>query len=694
VPPKLLRMDTTVSSRTGQLLDGRYRVEAQLARGGMATVYLASDTRLDRQVAVKIAYPDLAGDAEFVRRFIGEARSAARLSSPHVVAVYDQGSDGGVHFIVMEYVPGRTLRELLAERGRLSPGDALDVMEGVLAGLAAAHEAGIVHRDVKPENVLLTRSGLVKVADFGLARAAAAAGHTKTGLLIGTAAYLAPEQVTATASDARTDVYAAGVMLFELLTGQQPHTGDSPLAVAYKHVEQPVPPPSALVPGLPPEIDDLVARATSRDPGQRPAGAGHFLAAIKALRGPDGGQDGAGRPGPFAGDAPPEPSLADTCPPGGLASLGLAPVPASPWPPLPADAAGGTEVLRDSRLRDGPAGGGRGGAHRTLVVSGGEAEPRHGTARPGGRAAARRHREAGPGREPFLQRWLFSRRLVYLVLVIALAATAGFGVWWMIKGQYSTVPDVRGTTVATARADLRNAGYVLRRGPARHATAPSGRIIATSPAGGSQARRGSTITVTVSLGPRLVAVPPVTGQSLAAAEGALRKAGLRWSAAPPVTSTTVAAGVVISTSPVAGTSWPVTKPVKLVSSAGPPLPDFAGQQVAAAEATAQAGHYTINPVTDPKGSQPQGTIVRQSPAPGSPISPGEVVTVHVSPGPPMVAVPDTQGMYLKQAVRVLTHAGFKVAVNSGLLGNRVTSYSPAGQAPQGSTITITIGLRL
>ena len=227
-----------------------------------------------------------------------------------------------------------------------------------------------------------------------------------------------------------------------------------------------------------------------------------------------------------------------------------------------------------------------------------------------------------------------------------------------------------------------------------HATAPSGRIIAIRPAAGSQARRGSTITVTVSLGPRLVAVPPVTGQSLAAAEAALRKAGLRWSAAPPVTSTTVAAGVVISTSPVAGTSWPVTKPVTVVSSAGPPLPDFAGQQVAAAEATAQAGHYTINPVTDPKGSQPQGTIVRQSPAPGSPISPGEVVTVHVSPGPPVVAVPDTHGMYLKQAVRVLTHAGFKVAVNSGLLGNRVTSYSPTGQAPQGSTITITIGLQL
>ncbi len=278
-------MDTTLSRPpAGQLLDGRYRVEAWLAHGGMATVYLGLDTRLDRKVALKIAHPELSGDEEFIRRFMDEARSVARLSSPHVVAVYDQGTDGQFLYLAMEYVPGRTLRELLRERGRLGPREALDIIEGVLAGLAAAHEAGIVHRDVKPENVLLTNGNLVKVADFGLARAAAAACRTKSGMIIGTAAYLAPEQVSKSTSDARTDVYAAGIMLFELLTGTQPHTGGSPLDVAYKHVNDVVPAPSSLVPGLPPALDTLVALATSRDPGRRPADAGEFLRAITQMR--------------------------------------------------------------------------------------------------------------------------------------------------------------------------------------------------------------------------------------------------------------------------------------------------------------------------------------------------------------------------------------------------------------------------
>ena len=278
-------MDTTLSSlHAGQLLDGRYRVGSWIARGGMATVYLGTDTKLDRTVALKVAHPELADDPEFVRRFTGEARSVARLSSPNVVAVYDQGSDAGLLYLVMEYVPGRTLRELLRERGRLSPREALDIISGVLGGLAAAHQAGIVHRDVKPENVLLGDGNTIKVADFGLARAASRASHTRTGMIIGTAAYLAPEQVSRSVSDARTDVYAAGVMLYEMLTGAQPHTGETPLAVAHKHVSDPVPAPSSVVPGLPPSLDALVALATSRDPDLRPADAGQFLHAITDVR--------------------------------------------------------------------------------------------------------------------------------------------------------------------------------------------------------------------------------------------------------------------------------------------------------------------------------------------------------------------------------------------------------------------------
>ena len=278
-------MDTTLARPPiGRLLDGRYRVDSRIARGGMATVYLGTDTRLDRMVALKIAHPELANDGDFVRRFIDEARSVARLSSPNVVAVYDQGSDGDILFLAMEYVPGRTLRALLTERGRLSPRESLDLIEGVLTGLAAAHQAGIVHRDVKPENVLITASHAVKVADFGLARAAARASRTKTGMIIGTAAYLAPEQVSHGASDARTDVYATGVMLFELLTGVQPHRGESALEVAHKHVDDAVPAPSSVTPGLPPALDALVALATSRDPELRPADASQFLQAISEVR--------------------------------------------------------------------------------------------------------------------------------------------------------------------------------------------------------------------------------------------------------------------------------------------------------------------------------------------------------------------------------------------------------------------------
>ncbi len=278
-------MDTTLARPpVGRLLDGRYRVESLIATGGMATVYLGTDTRLDRTVALKIMHAELANDEDFVRRFVGEARSVARLSHPNVVGVYDQGADGRTLYLAMEYVPGRTLRDLLNERGSLPPREALDIMEGVLGGLGAAHAAGLAHRDVKPENVLLTSGHTVKVADFGLARMLAGTSHTKTGMLIGTAAYLAPEQVSRGVADARTDVYAAGILLFEMLTGQQPHTADTPLAVAYKHVNEPVPVPSQLVDGIPPALDDLVLRATSRDPDLRPADACQFLHSLNEVR--------------------------------------------------------------------------------------------------------------------------------------------------------------------------------------------------------------------------------------------------------------------------------------------------------------------------------------------------------------------------------------------------------------------------
>ncbi|MFC7720677.1 protein kinase domain-containing protein [Nonomuraea recticatena] len=278
-------MDTTIADPlVGRLLDGRYRIESRIARGGMATVYLALDIRLDRTVALKVMHRSLAEDPAFVRRFIGEAKSVASLSHPNVVHVFDQGTDGDVVYLSMEYVPGKTLRDVLRARGRLPAREALEIMIPVLAALGAAHQQGMVHRDMKPENVLLTDDGRVKVVDFGLARAIEATNQTRTGVMIGTIGYMSPEQVMTGGADVRSDVYAAGIMLFELVTGQQPYDGETPMSVAYRHVHDRVPPPSSLV-DAPPLIDTLVAQATAREPDDRPADATAMLvAAVDAHR--------------------------------------------------------------------------------------------------------------------------------------------------------------------------------------------------------------------------------------------------------------------------------------------------------------------------------------------------------------------------------------------------------------------------
>ncbi|WP_090771871.1 Stk1 family PASTA domain-containing Ser/Thr kinase [Nonomuraea maritima] len=279
-------MDTTTADPlVGRLLDGRYRIESRIAQGGMATVYLALDIRLDRTVALKVMHRSLAADPAFVRRFIGEAKSVASLSHPNVVAVFDQGTDNDVVYLSMEYVPGRTLRDILRERGRLPAREALEILIPVLAALGAAHQAGMVHRDVKPENVLMTDDGRVKVVDFGLARAIEATNQTRTGMMIGTIGYMAPEQVTTGAADVRSDVYAAGIMLFELVTGQQPYDGETPMSVAYRHVHDTVPAPSSLVPEVPQLVDVLVGHATAREPHDRPADATAMLVhAVEAHR--------------------------------------------------------------------------------------------------------------------------------------------------------------------------------------------------------------------------------------------------------------------------------------------------------------------------------------------------------------------------------------------------------------------------
>jgi eukaryotic-like serine/threonine-protein kinase len=674
-------MDTTLARPPiGQLLDGRYRVESLIARGGMATVYLGTDTRLDRTVALKIMHAELANDEDFVRRFVVEARSVARLSHPNVVTVFDQGTDGRTLYLAMEHVPGRTLRDLLNERGQLSPREALDIMDGVLAGLAAAHDAGIAHRDVKPENVLLTDSMAVKVADFGLARLLAGVSQTKSGMIIGTAAYLAPEQVAGQTADARTDVYAAGVMLFELLTGTQPHTGDTPLAVAYKHVNDVVPPPSSVVPGLPSALDTLVALATSRDPELRPGDAGQFLSAVTGVR----------QGLPPAGPGIPAP--------GGTPPAGLA-VPPLPWPGAAPDGPGHDLVpgmappARQSfgSLYPGPGPASatqqfppepyRPGSQHTLIVSGG-ADPPYGRAR-------LQHGQ----REPRLQRLLFSRRLAYLAAAFAAVLIVGVAAWWLTTGRYTNVPRVTGMTLTAAKGELSAAGFTVTTGaPRLDNRFAKGQVIRSVPAGGQRVAKGGQITLIPSAGPHRIAMPQVTGLTLPAAQAALRHAGLTPGPVTKETSSTIAAGIVVSTTPAAGGMWPQPQPVRLMVSAGPPVPDFVGQPQGAAEGWASANGVSLDEVTTTKSDAPAGTITRQSLPPGSAFTKGQVIIITISAGPPQVAVPNVDGMNVDQATQTLGKLGFNVQINQVGPVDTVFNYSPNTQAPKGSTITLWVGL--
>ncbi|MDN6179376.1 MAG: protein kinase, partial [Micrococcaceae bacterium] len=261
------------------MIDGRYRIVERLAVGGMSTVYLATDIRLERNVALKILHPHLAEDPVLVERFRAEAITAAGFSHPHIVGVLDTGVDGHTAYLAMELVNGHTLRDLLKSQGRMAPRQALALLDAVVEGLAAAHAAGLVHRDIKPENVLLSNSGQIKLADFGLARAAS--NQTSTGNLIGTVAYVSPELVTGAPADARSDIYAVGIMLYEMLTGRQPFVAEAPIAIAYQHVSNDVPAPSLLLPNLAADLDELVEFCTRKEPEDRPQDAEALLGEIR-----------------------------------------------------------------------------------------------------------------------------------------------------------------------------------------------------------------------------------------------------------------------------------------------------------------------------------------------------------------------------------------------------------------------------
>ncbi|WP_324650941.1 Stk1 family PASTA domain-containing Ser/Thr kinase [Georgenia sp. H159] len=640
-------MQRTVSDPLlGRLVDGRYEVRSRVARGGMATVYRAVDRRLDRTVALKVMHPHLAESSDFVARFRREARSAARLNHPGIVAIYDQGTAEDASYLTMELIEGHNLRAELRRAGALPLGRALEVVDGVLAALACAHRAGVVHRDVKPENVLIEPEGRPKVTDFGLARAVTEATAASTGTVLGTVAYLAPEIVTSGVADARADVYAVGIVLFELLVGSPPFVADQPIRVAFQHVNDGVPVPSSRLEWLPAEVDELVAALTARDPEDRPTDADAALALLRRTRAALDDATLARR----ADVEPCEPSETDA----GSDSAATDVTPVS----------GGTVALPIGAIAPGPAG------------------P---DAVPGGRGRRRRR-----------------RRVFALTMLLLLLAVAGGGSWWWFShgpGAYVAVPEVVGLSEDEAVGVLTDAGIDLRVEREHHDTAPEQEVVAADPEPGDQVRKDGTVVLHVSRGILMVTVPPVVGLSQDEATEALEEAQLGVGEVQTPWDDEVPQGQVISASPAPEEVIPYNQPVDLVVSAGREPVELVSVVGADAEtAAADLDAAGLGTVVEESyhASVPAGRVISQAPSPGDGVQlyRGDEVTVTVSLGPQPVELPNLVGRQVDAASQELRAAGFEVEVErvlGGIFGT-VRSMSPgAGEmAVPGTTVTLTV----
>lgn len=648
---------------TGRVLDGRYRIGPRIARGGMAGVYEASDLRLDRTVAVKIMHPGLGDDHEFAARFVREARSAARLSHPNVVAVYDQGEDDGTVFLAMELVDGITLRDVIRKEAPMPASRALALVEPVLSALAAAHRAGLIHRDVKPENVLIAEDGRVKVADFGLARAVSAdTQHTATGgVLIGTVSYLAPELVVDGRADARADVYAAGVVLFELLTGTKPHEGDSPIQVAYKHVHEDVPAPSSIAPGIPAYVDALVARATARDRGLRPADASVLLHQVHRVA------------HALAEGVRDDPELTADLTPLMLQTQAVeAPAP-DDTAPEPFDAHELARLMAPSEVVD-----------HTTPLRTLERRPPAPPARPPARSRPARPRRSRRG-------------LVLLLVALLLATTAGVGAWWFGYGRYTSTPGVLGLARAAAAQELDDAGLSVEWGDKAYSeTVPVGHVVATDPEPGSRVLDGGTVTVTLSLGKERYDVPRLKGMTVDEAQDALAATHLAFGTTIGRWSDSVDKGIVLSTRPKVGTTLRPDTAVDLVVSKGPKpveLKSWVGKDADDARAWFEAHGLTVKVTAEEySDTVAEGDVISQDPPGGATLHHGDSVSLVVSKGPELVGVPSVRGQGVDSATAELEGLGFRVVTRDapGSLGlGYVFSQDPdGGMARKGSTITL------
>ena len=661
--------DSSGDHLTGRVLDNRYLIGSRVARGGMATVYEATDLRLDRTVAVKVMHPGLGDDDEFAARFVAEARAAARLSHPNVVAVFDQGNDDGTVFLAMELIPGHTLRDTIGKEAPLSPARALALLEPVVSALANAHRSGLIHRDVKPENVLIADDGRIKVADFGLAKAVSATTqHTATGILIGTVSYVAPELVVEGRSDARADVYAVGVILYELLTGKKPHDGETPIQVAYKHVHEDVPPPSRLSPGIPDYVDALVARATARDREQRPADAGvllHHLRRVNQavtsgvrsdpelvedliLRKTADTAEVLRRQGPPRSDTTPEPwDHAE------MAAL-LAP---------PREA---TTTIERSRV------------------------PTTATERP--RPVPPPTPPSKPTKGPRRRR----RGPILLVLALLVAAAVGSGAWYFGYARYTTTPAVLKLDPDVAKQKLEDAGLDVKMGESKYSnTVTAGLVVSTDPSAGERVLKGTDVTLSLSLGREVYQLPKLTDITEDEAQDRIQNANMAFGKTTRKFSETVPEGIVIASDPKGGTTLRPGTIVDLVVSKGRrpiPVGSWAGKPLDDAQRVLEKRGLEVQVSQQYSNSVSEGLVISQDPKEGT-LFKGDTVELLVSLGPELAEVPNVVAYGVDDATAALEEAGFEVSVQNspGYLGlGFVYSMDPeAGtELPIGSTVTI------
>jgi eukaryotic-like serine/threonine-protein kinase len=638
--------DAATDPLLGRILDGRYLLTSRIARGGMAGVYEAHDRRLDRIVAVKVMHPGMGDDRAYAARFVREARAAARLDHPNVVQIFDQGEDDGTLFLVMELVRGTTLRDQMAPHSPMQPARALAVMVPVLSALSAAHRAGLMHRDVKPENVLIADdsdhgTGRIKVADFGLARAVTSeTQHTSTGVLIGTVSYIAPEIVSNGRADQRSDVYSAGVMLYELLTGRKPHEGESPIQVAYKHVHEDVPAPSLVVPEIPAYVDALVARATSRDPDLRPADAAVMLRQAQRVA-----------QALAAGVADDDELTADLA------------LPARPVAEHTIVDHLGSDDLHSTAVR-----------RRTAEVSRPVPVP----------APVKERRRRGP--------------LLVLVSVLLVAAV-GASAWWFGFGRYTTAPGVLGLSQAAATAKLEQAGLTVSvTDPDWSETTKAGLVMRADPSGGNRVLNGGTVTLTLSKGPEIYRLPDLAGKSLDEARSALDQLKMSFGKAVSKWSETVPADQVIKTDPGAGTELRPGSSVDVwVSKGRQPITvtSWVGKDGTTAEKTLAKAGLTVKTTASYSDTVAKGKVISQSPSSGTRYK-GDTVTLEISKGPELIEVPGgLKASGVDAARKKLEALGFKVVTRKSALylGLGFVSSSDPGsgaKVPKGSTITLSL----